>query len=166
MWGEGVADRGKRPKVFYRYTLLMSVCKYAVGLMNTLFYRSTDQHSFTFALTKSLFKLYHILYIASSLLFCLFDILYHLFWIHILFSTIWRYQRDNQKPSIKYIWWHFQLCNIPWLSLGIDWWIRNSSDSNDCISISQQEQHDWCHCWSRICLPFRRSHRLLVMLNL
>jgi hypothetical protein len=115
----------KRPKVIYRYTVLMSIYKYVVGLINTRFYRSTEQHSFAFALTKSSFKLYHILSIALSLPFCL-PLQYSVTFIciHNCFSTIWRYQRDNQKPLIKHIWWHFQLCNIPWLSLGIDWWIR------------------------------------------
>jgi hypothetical protein len=45
------------------------------------------------------------------------------------YSSI-NYQRYIQKASIKHIWWHFQLYNIPWLSLGINWWIRNSSDYN------------------------------------
>ena len=121
----------KRPAVIHRYTLLMSTYKYIVGLMNTRFYRSTEQHSFAFTLTKSSFKLYHILSIALSLPFCL-PLQYSVSFIciHIFFSTIWRYQRYIQKASIKHIWWHFQLYNIPWLSLGINWWIRNSSDYN------------------------------------
>jgi len=52
---------GKQLTAFNRYTLLMSVYKYAVGLINTWFYRSADQHLFAFALTKSSFKLYHII---------------------------------------------------------------------------------------------------------
>jgi hypothetical protein len=36
----------------------------------------------------------------------------------------------------------FQQSNIPRSSLGIDRWIRNSSDSNAFRSTSQQEQHD------------------------
>ena len=35
---------------------------------------------------------------------------------------------------LNHVWWHFQLSNILWLSLGIDRWIRNSSDSNACKS--------------------------------
>jgi hypothetical protein len=61
----------KQPTVIYRYTVLMSINKYVVGLINTRFYRSTEQHSFAFALTKSSFKSYHILSIALSLPFCL-----------------------------------------------------------------------------------------------
>jgi hypothetical protein len=34
----------------------MSIYKYVVALINTRFYRSTEQHSFAFALTKSSFK--------------------------------------------------------------------------------------------------------------
>jgi hypothetical protein len=46
----------------YVYMVVEKVIyKYVVDLMNTRLYRSTEQHSFAFALTKSSFKLYHIL---------------------------------------------------------------------------------------------------------
>jgi hypothetical protein len=46
------------------------------------------------------------------------------------------------SESVNRVWCHFQQSNIPRSSLGIDRWIRNSSDSNAFRSISQQEQHD------------------------
>ena len=46
------------------------------------------------------------------------------------------------SESLNHVLCHFQQSNIPRSSLGIDRWIRNSSDSNAFRSISQQEQHD------------------------
>jgi hypothetical protein len=53
MYGRYSVCGCKRPKVIDRYTVLMSIYKYVVGLINTRFYRSTEQHSFAFTLTIS-----------------------------------------------------------------------------------------------------------------
>ena len=56
-WGMGTSDQ----RYFIDAGCYMSVYKFSVGPISTRFYRSGDQRSFAFALTKSSsFKFYHI----------------------------------------------------------------------------------------------------------
>ena len=144
---------------FYRWTLLMSVYKYAVGLMNT---RQTNTRLHPHWWNRySDCIIYYKLYIVLSSLFCLrYSVTF--ICIHIFFYNLKIPKGSSETVNQAYL----MTLNIPWLSLGIYPWIQNSCDSNDYRLISQQEQHDWCHYWSRNSLPFRSSHRLLVMLNL